>query len=157
MTDPGEQKMVESDEPNKSKVKKSVNTANAIWLRLHNDSPLPIKIPTQTEYLPNPKCFYEFPNGKKIIGLCNDREISLWHDLENKNGKEILYGFAFGFSAILLPKTSVLFAVQREVLKNGNAIRFGFTFQKETDENKVKDYGMDIILKFRESDLPQGK
>jgi len=61
-----------------------------------------------------------------------------------------------GSSAILLPKTSVLFAVQREVLKNGNAIRFGFTFQKET-EKKVEDYGMDIILTFRESDLPQGK
>ena len=157
MTDPGEQRMVESDEPNKSKVKKSVNTANAIWLRLHNDSPLPIKIPTQSMYLPNPKCFYEFPNGKKIIGLCNDREISIWHGLENKNGKQIRYGFDFGSSAILLPKTSVLFAVQREVLENGNAIRFGFTFQKETNENKVEDYGMDIILKFRESDLPQGK
>ena len=157
MTDPGEQRMVESDEPNKSKVKKSVNVANAIWLRLHNDSPLPIKIPTQSMYLPNPKCFYEFPNGKKIIGLCNDREISIWHGLENKNGKQIPYGFDFGSNAILLPNTSVLFAVQREVLKNGNAIRFGFTFLNESDENKVKDYGTDIILRFRESDLPPGK
>lgn len=157
MTDPGEQRMVESDEPNKSKVKKSAEDANAIWLRLHNDSPLPMKIPTQSMYLPNPKCFYEFQNGKKILGLCADREISIWHGLENKNGKQIPYGFDFGSSAILLPKASVLFAVPREVLRNGNAIRFSFTFQKETDENKVEDYGTDIILRFRESDLPQGK
>src|SRR5262249_54429705 len=122
-----------------------------------NDSSLPIKIPTQSMYLPNPKCFYEFPNGKKIIGLCDGREISIWHGLENKNGKQIPYGFDFGSSAILLPKTSVLFAVQREVLKNGNAIRFAFTFQNATDEKKVENYGIDTILKFRESDLPQGK
>jgi len=62
-----------------------------------------------------------------------------------------------GSSAILLPKTSVLFAVQREVLKNGNAIHFGFNFQNETDAKKVADYGMEITLKFRESDLPQRK
>jgi|SRR6185369_1414848 len=65
--------------------------------------------------------------------------------------------FDFGSSAILLPKTSVLFAVQRQDLKNGNAIRFGFTFQKDTDEKKVEDYGTDVIMRFRESDLPQGK
>lgn len=35
-------------------------------------------------------------------------------------------------------------------------VRFDFTFQNETDENKVDDYGVEIILKFRESDLPQG-
>lgn len=154
MTDPGEQRLLESDEPKKSKVKKPVNEANAIWLRLHNDSPLPIQIPTQSMYLPNPKCFYEFPSGKRIIGLCNGREISVWHGLENNKGEEIPYGFDFGSSAILLPNTSVLFAVPREALKNGNAIRFDFTFQKETEEKKVEDYGKDIILKFRESDLP---
>ncbi|HZH31772.1 MAG TPA: PQQ-binding-like beta-propeller repeat protein [Pyrinomonadaceae bacterium] len=154
MTDPGQQRMVESGEPSKSKAKKSAGDADAIWLRLHNDSPLPIKIPTQSMYLPNPKCFHEFPNGRKILGLCNDREISIWHGLENKNGKQIPYGFDFGSSAILLPKTSILFAVSRAVLKNGNAIRFGFTFQKETRGNKVEDYGTDINLKFRESDLP---
>ncbi|MDQ3847556.1 MAG: hypothetical protein M3261_01210, partial [Thermoproteota archaeon] len=157
MTDPGAQRMVESDEPNKSKVKKSAEDANAIWLRLHNDSPLPIKIPTQSMYLPNPKCFYEFSNGVKILGLCDNREISIWHGLEGKNRRLIPYGFDFGSGAILLPKTSVLFAIPREILKNGKAIRFSFTFQKEADENKVEGYGTDIVLRFRESDLPEGK
>ena len=153
MTNPGEQRMVESDEPKKSKVKKSAKDANAVWLRLHNDSPLPIEIPTQSMYLPNPKCFYELSKGKKISGLCNDREISIWHGLEDKNGRQIPYGFDFGSSAILLPKTSVLFAVSREVLKNNNAIQFSFTFQKETEENKLEEYGTDMTLRFRESDL----
>ncbi len=153
MTDPGELRMVESDEPKKSKVKKSAGDANAIWLRLHNDSPLPIEIPTQSMYLPNPKCFYELSNGKKIFGLCDNREINIWHGLEDRNGKQIPYGFDFGSSAILLPKTSVFFALSREILKNNAAIRFDFTFQKETDENKLEDYGEGTSLRFRESDL----
>jgi hypothetical protein len=155
MTDPGEQRIVESDEPNKSKIRKSAEESDAIWLRLHNDSPLPINIPTQSMYLPNPECFYAFPNGQKIPGLCADREISIWFGLEDKGGKQVPYGFDFGSSAILLPKTSVLFAVPRGVLRNGNAIRFGFTFQKDSSENKVEDYGKPIILRYRESDLPK--
>jgi len=157
MTDPGERRMVESDEPNKSTVNKSVEDANAIWLRLHNNSPLPIRIPTQSIYLPNPKCFFEFSNRKRILGLCDNREISIWHGLEGKNGKSIPYGFDFGSSAILLPNTSVLFAVPREVLKNGKAIRFSFIFQKDTDEDKVEDYGDDIVLRFGQSDLSKRK
>lgn len=157
MINPGEQRMMESGEPNKSNVKKPPENANAIWLRLHNDSPLPIEIPTQSMYLPNPKCFSELSNGKKIFGLCDNREISIWFGLEDKTGKSLAYGFDFGSGAILLPGTSALFAVPREILKNGNAIRFDFTFQKETDENKIEDYGTKIILKFRESDLLKGK
>ncbi len=51
----------------------------------------------------------------------------------------------------------VLFPLPRELLKNGNAISFAFTFQNETEEKKVEDYGTGIILKFRESDLPKDK
>lgn len=152
----GEQRMLESDEPNKSKTVQPAAGASAIWLRLHNESPLPIKIPTQSMYLPNPKCFFEFPNGKRLIGLCDNREISIWYGVENRHGKQIPYGFDFGSSAVLLPKTSALFAVSRNILKGGQAIRFGFTFQKETEDNKVEDYGTEIILKFSESNLPKG-
>lgn len=155
MTDPGKLRMLESDEPRNSKVLKSAEVANAIWLRLHNDSPLPIRIPTQSMYLPNPKCFFNFSNGTKMLGLCDNREISIWHGLEDKTGKHVPYGFDVGSSAILLPKTSVLFAIPNEILKNGKAIHFSFTFQKESDENKVENYGTDITLKFGESDLPK--
>lgn len=155
MTPLGEQRIAESDEPNKSKVKKSAEDANAIWLRLHNDSPLPISVPTQSIYLPNPKCFYKFSSGNKVLGLCDNREISVWLGLEDKDGKQLPYGFDFGSSVILLPKTSVLFAVPRDLLNDGDAIRFGYTFQNETAENKVEPYGTAKILRYREADLPK--
>jgi hypothetical protein len=154
MKDPGELRMMESGEPNKSKESKPAIDSTAIWVRLHNDSRLPIKIPTQSMYSPNPKCFYEFPGGQKMMGLCDNKEIAVWFGLEDKKGKVIPYGFDFGSSTILLPKTSALFAVAREILRNGNAIRFGFTFQKDDGRDKVSDYGTERILRFRESDLP---
>jgi hypothetical protein len=155
MTDPGEQRMIESGDPNKSKVRKSLEDAKAIWLRLNNDSPLPIRIPTQSMYLPNPRCFFQFPSGKKTLGLCDNREISIRFGLEDKNGRSIPYGFDFGSTAILLPKTFVLFAVPRAVLQNGKAIRFGFTFQEEPDYTGSGDYGASKVLRFRETDLPK--
>ena len=157
MTDPGEQRMVESGEPNKSKTRKSVDTAIAIWLRLHNDAPLPVKIPTQSMYLRNPKCFYEWSEGKKVYGLCDGREVSIWIGMEDKSGKQIPYGFDFGSVALLLPKTSVLFSVPRADLKNGNAVRFSFTFQNTVDEDLLQESGPKIILRFKESDLPKGQ
>lgn len=154
MTDPGELRMLESDEPKKSKNSKSAADSKAIWVRLHNDSPLPIRIPTQSMYLPNPKCFYEFPGGQKMMGLCDNKEIAIWFGLEDKKGKVLPYGFDFGSAAILLPKTSALFAVPRDILGSGNAIRFGFTFQKDDGRDKISDYGTERTLRFRESELP---
>lgn len=154
MADPGSLRLLESDAPNKSTEKRSVTDASAVWLRLHNDSPLPIKIPTQSLYLPNPKCFYEYANGKKLPGLCDGREIYIWHGLEDKKGKGLPYGGDFGSSSVLLPHTSVLFPVPLELLKNEQAIRFRCSFLKETEENKIKEYGTGITLKFRRADLP---
>ncbi len=154
MADPRELRMLESDEPKKSRESKSAADSKAIWVRLHNDSPLPIKIPTQSMYLPNPKCYYEFPSGQKVMGLCDNKEIAVWFGLEDQKGKVIPYGFDFGSAAILLPKTSVVFAVPRETLRNGNAIRFEFTFQN-TSAGKSADYGKTRMLRFKESDLPR--
>ncbi|HZS44737.1 MAG TPA: PQQ-binding-like beta-propeller repeat protein [Blastocatellia bacterium] len=153
MIDPGQLRIMESSEPNKSNIKKNLQDSNAVWLRIHNDSPLPIEVPTQSMYFPNDKCFYQISNGKKIFGLCDNKEISIWHGLENKDGKPIPYGFDFGSSAILLPKTSVLFAIPKQILRDGNAIRFTFTFQKEDDQNKIEKYGEERLLRFSESDL----
>lgn len=134
---------------------KSRDNANAVWLRLHNDSPLPIEIPTQSIYLPNGKCFFEFTGSLKISGLCNNSKISIWHGLKDTDNKWITFGFDFGSSAILLPKTSVLFPVPLEILKNRNQIVFSFTFQKEINAQKVGDYGRAEELRFGEKDLPQ--
>jgi len=157
MSDPGNKTMLESDEPKESLTKKSVANANAVWLRLHNDSPLPIEIPTQSSYPLNPKCFFKFLGGQKISGLCPNREINIWHGLEDKNGKSIPFGFDFGSESVLLPKTSVLFPLPLGILEDGNAIRFSFTFQNANGATEVEDYGENITLKFRESNLPKGK
>lgn len=157
MDDPGTQRMMESDEPKKSKVKKPATEAGAVWLRLHNDSLLPVRIPTQSMYLPNPKCFYTYAVDKKLTGLCDGREIGVWHGLEDRNGKQLPYGFDFGSSTVLLPKTSVLFAVPLKILQNDNAIRFNYTFLKETEDHKIAEYGVEITLRFRQSDLPKDK
>jgi WD40 repeat protein len=157
MSDAGEKRMVESSERKESKTKKPRASANAVWLRLHNDSPLPVSIPTQSMYLPNGKCFFEFSNKLKINGLCKDSEISVWHGLKDKKDEWIPFGFDFGSSAILLPKTSVLFPVPVEILKNGNQIVFTFTFKKEIDAENVGDYGTAKELRFGEKDLPKTK
>src|ERR1051326_1328714 len=155
MTLLGEQRIAESDTPKKSTVRKFAADSSAIWLRLHNDSPLPIEVPTQSMYLPNRKCFYEFASGQKVLGLCDNREISVWLGLEDKDGKPIPYGFDFGSSVILLPAHSVLFAVPRGILNNGNAITFSFTFQHASGQEQVVKYGNEKALRFRESDLPK--
>jgi len=104
--------------------------------------------------LPNPKCSFDLVGGQKVLGLCDKREIAIWFGLEDKKGKPIRYGFDFGSAAILLPNTSVFFALPREILINGNAIRFAFSFLNAEDHNRVTDYGAPGVLRFRESDLP---
>jgi WD40 repeat protein len=155
MSDLGEKRMMESSASKESAARLSRKDANAAWLRLHNDSPLPVTIPTQSMYSPDPSCAFTFSNRLKIQGLCNGSEISIWHGLEDAEGKSIPFGFDFGASSILLPKTSVLFPVPLSILKDGNAIRFSFTFQKETGDKEYDDYGESIVLRFRESDLPK--
>jgi WD40 repeat protein len=153
MTPLGEQRIAESDRRNKSLVKKSAADATAIWLRLHNDSPLPISVPTQSMYLSSGNCFHKFSSGEKIVGLCDDREISVWLGLEDRDGKRLFYGLDFGSSVVLLPGKSVLFAVPVEVLKDGRRITFGITFQKPLDAKNVGNYGTEHTLRFGESDL----
>ena len=155
MTPMGEQRIAETDTPAKSKVQKSATDANAIWFRLHNDSPLPVSVPTQSMYLRNPKCFREFAGGQKVFGLCDGSEISVWLGLEDKEGKALPFGFDFGSSAILLPGKSVLFAAPIYVLRDGQAIVFGVKFQKPIEGKGVGDFGNEHVLKFRESDLPK--
>ena len=152
MSDPGEKRMIESDKPNESKNKKSRQDSNAVWLRLYNNSPLPIQIPTQSFYFPDPKCSFTFPSGKKMNGLCENREINIWHGLKDKNGEWIPFGFDFGSSSILLPKTSVLFPVPLTILKDGNSIAFSYKFLNENGE-KFDDYGTAKELIFSEKDL----
>lgn len=155
MTDRGEKRIVESDELKESKSKKTAVEANSAWLKLNNDSPLPIKVPTTGMYLPNPTCFHLFSNGQKMTGLCKDREIDIWFGLTDKDGKGLPFGFDFGSSVILLPNTSVLFPVPLKILENDNSIVFSYSFQniKASENDRDWDYGQPIELKFRARNL----
>jgi Anaphase-promoting complex subunit 4 WD40 domain len=154
MVDPGQLRLVESGEPDKSNTKKSPTKATAAWLRLRNASPLPVEIPTRSLYLPDPKCVYEYAGDKKLPGLCDGREISVWYGLEDKKGKALRYALDFGATSVLLPGTSVLFATPLSLLKNEQSISFAYSFLKETDEGKVDKYGGEITLKVRQTHLP---
>lgn len=151
MSDPGEKKMAESDQPKESKAAKAAGESNAAWLRLHNDSPLPIQIPTESMYiLSTGKCFHLFSNGEKMNGLCNNREISVWFGVKDRSGKDVPYGFDFGSSVVLLPGTSVLFPVPLSILQKGNSVVFDYSFQnvKASENDDEWDYGKEIELKF---------
>ena len=154
MGDPGQKRMMESSEPKESTAVKSEQDANAIWFRLHNESPLPIEVPTVSMYLPDPSCFFVASNGEKVPGLCDGREIGVWFGLEDRKGRALPYGFDFGSSAVLLPNTSALFAVPREILKNGNAVRFSYTFLAAgAGGRKVDAYGEPVPVRVKESDV----
>ncbi|MBL8207091.1 MAG: hypothetical protein JNM09_22855 [Blastocatellia bacterium] len=153
----GQQRLMESGEPNKSRIEKPASEATAVWVRLHNDSPLPIQIPTRSFYMPNPKCFYEYADDQKLSGLCPDREISVWYGVKDKKGKVIPSAYDTGSNSILLPQTSVLFALPLEVLQNAHTIYFSYAFLKETEEHKIKEYGKEHELNFRQADLPAAR
>ncbi|NLT65959.1 MAG: hypothetical protein GXX84_05090 [Acidobacteria bacterium] len=81
-------------------------------------------------------------------------EVSIWFRLEDIEG-ETFHGIPFIPTAILLPKTSVLFPIPKEALSGNGSIQFNYVFQNEMDGNDLDDYGTEITLKFRASDLPQ--
>ena len=155
MKNPDKLRRIESGEPNKSKAKKPAAQAHALWMRLHNDSPLPIKIPTQTLYQSNPNCYYSFGNNRKLAGLCNDMEVSIWFRRENAGSEPSQHGFSYIPTVFLLPKTSILFPIPKEALTETNSVKLDYIFQEETDENDIDDYGAAITLRIRASDLPQ--
>jgi hypothetical protein len=77
--------------------------------------------------------------------------------VEEGSGKLVSYSFEFGLSAVLPRKKSVFIDAPLKILKNNNAIRFGFTFLKEPARNKIESYVEQIILSFRLSDIPSEK
>ena len=92
-----------------------------------------------------------------MLGLCEKREISIWHGLEDRDGKSLPYGFDFGSSSVLLPKSSVLFPVPLALLRNGNSIVFDYLFQnvKASKNDRDWDYGEKVLLRFAEKSVPK--
>jgi WD40 repeat protein len=153
MSDPGEKRMIERSELNQSKSKKSSAESNAIWLRLHNDSSLPIEVPTESMYLSDPKCFHQFPNGEKLSGLCRDREIGIWFGVKDRQNKWVPYGFDFGSSVILLPHSSVLFPVPLSVWNKSYSVVFDYSFQniRASENDRDMDFGSKVEMRVSKS------
>ena len=161
MVSAGQTRIAETGEPDKSTIKKSAGEATAGWLRLHNASSLPIEVPTRSTYfpvfLPNHKCVYEYAGGRRLPGLCEGREISIWFGLEDRNGKSLPYGSDFGSGTVLLPGTSALFAAPLGVLLDDRALTFAYSFLRETEEGEIAKYGQATILKIKLADLRPGR
>jgi hypothetical protein len=157
MSDPGEKRMVESPETSESVKAVTREAANAAWLRLHNDSPLPVEVSTGSMYFPNRNCFHTFANGEKMYGLCDKSEIDIRFGVRDRNGKDVPYGFDFGSSAVILPGKSVVFPVPLTLLNDGNSIVFHYSFQNEraSPNDREWDYGGSIEMRFGASDLPK--
>lgn len=152
MGDPGQKRIMESSEPKESVAVKPEKDANAVWLRLHNESSIPVWVPTGSLYEPDPTCFFVTSNGEKVMGLCDGREIEVWFGLEDKRGHRPAYGFDEGAVSVLLPHTSVLFAVPRQIFKDGYAVRFSCNFLEAGVDGEVAAYGEPVIVRVRDTD-----
>jgi hypothetical protein len=141
-------------QPRNSELIKDRSTATAGWFRLHNDSHLPIKISTLSSIALDTKCSSKRQNEPEVKGLCDDREVNISYGLENKKGALVSVGFDSSFSATVLPGTSILFPVPLNVLNGENAVRFIYTFLKDSG-GKLDEYGKSVTIKIRKNDIPK--
>ena len=149
MSDPGEKRLVETNDLKESSAKKQPTESNAVWLRLHNNSGLPIQIPTESMYLSGPECSFQFLNGEKLSGLCKDREIGVWFGVKDSKDKWVPYGFDFGSSVILLPNSWVVFPVPLSIWSKSYSIVFDYSFQniRASENDRDMDFGAKIELR----------
>jgi len=149
MSDPGEKRMVEPDDLNESKAKKSPSDSNAVWLRLHNDSTLPIEVSTEGMHMPDSKCFHQLSSWEKLYGLCKDREIGLRFGVKDLQNKWVPYGFDFGSTVFLLPNSSVLFPVPLSIWKKSYSVVFDYSFQnvRASENDREMDFGPKVEIR----------
>lgn len=137
------QRLFESGEANKSKIKLPRKKASVAWFALTNDANLPVSIDINSTIF-NPNC----------RGLCNGAEISSRYGIELKDGKTRANGIDMYSKADLPPKTTVYFSVSLDDFSVSKAIYLDFRFQKDNpDEENSDDYGPEQRLYLRESDL----
>jgi WD40 repeat protein len=153
-TSPSETRLAETGRPNKSLIRQDESEATGIWLRLHNNSRLPINLETESIYLPTEnKCGYRTSTGKFFDGLCQGSEIGIQFSVLDAKGNPIRYGFDFGGISMLPPNTSVLFSVPRELLRERKSIVVRYQFLNEDVKGKLVEYAKKRELRLAESDL----
>lgn len=128
--------------------------ATGIWLRLHNNSSLPIHFSTESIYLQTgKKCGYRTSTGKFFDGLCEGSEIGIRFAVLDAKGNHIPYGFDFGGISMLPPNTSVLFSLPRELLQEGRSIVVRYQFLNEDVKGKLVEHAKERELRFAERNL----
>jgi WD40 repeat protein len=149
-------RLAEPARPYRKPKKQSAQTASGVWLRLRNDSHLPITFSTVSLYLNRgAKCGYKTSGGKFFEGLCDGTEVNIRYGIEDASGEPIPWGFDFGAISMLPPGASVVFSVRRDHLENGRAILILYRYQKEGEKGRLEDYGSERWVYFKSSDLPR--
>lgn len=121
-----------------------------VWIRLRNDSPLPIEVPTLE--LPGK------PGRERFPTLRDGARVVLSTVLLESTGAVVPdEGYGFLRESILLPGHSVLFGVHREYFKDGRGIRTYFLFRKSKDGGALERYGSPLDLQFHWADIPDGR
>ena len=146
-----------TDTPKISLVKRSEAEASGIWLRLHNNSGLPIEISTESVYLPigaAAKCGYQARPGVFFHGLCKDGEIGIRFSVVDAKGEGIPWGGHLGGISMLPPNTSVLFEVPNELLRDGRKIVVRFSFLQVNAKGKLEEYGEARELTVSRANVP---
>ncbi len=148
-------RLVETGQPDTSLVRRNEADASAIWLRLHNNSRLPINFSTESIYLTGKKeCGYRTSMGKFSYGLCEGAEIGIRFSVFDAKGKPVRYGYDFGGISMLPPNTSVLFSVPRELLSDGRSIVIRYKFLNENAKGKrLEAYGKEREIKLSKANI----
>ena len=154
---PLEQHMMESGERQESLSVQPPDESTGVWLRLRNNSTLPISFRTDSFYLPRKNCGTKRSNGTVAPGLCDWMEVSIQYQIAEADGKRVPFGVDMASVSILPPGSSVLFNVYRGHLQNGRVIHVHYNYLKENEQLKFDDYGSDRKVVFRSSDLPSKK
>lgn len=123
------------------------------WFRLHNDSYLPVEIPTLDVKVLNSKCSSKRQNEPKVDGLCDNGEVDVMYRLENNDGS-LLPGSDLGSTATLLPATSIIFSVPMKALNEGKGVTLNYVFLKYNDV-RLEVYGKPVAIRFRGADIPK--
>lgn len=150
---PLEQRMMEKGELNKSLTKQSAAEAEGVWLRLRNNSPLPISFRTDSFYAPRPECGLKRKDSSLTVGLCDGAEVSIQYEIEEAKGMPVAYGIDVSFQSILPPGASVLFSVLRTHLTNGRSVFVRYRYLRQKEETKLEEIGSAYRAKFRSSQL----
>lgn len=159
-SNPLEARFVETGAPNNSLIRRDEADATGIWLRLHNNSNLPISFLTFSSYLSaSTKCGYNTSTNKFFNGLCDGSEIGIKFSVVDAYGRPVNYGFGLHMAAIsmLPPNTSVLFSFPKAFLGDGRSIRFSYSFLNEDDRGKLAEYGQKRTLTFSQSQLSKAR